>query len=349
MKLLIAPLILMAGITQSFEGIEKGVGLNEDNKRQLRSTSIPYAIARQGQRSTNNEGFVLAYFEMGEDVYSLSSEPTILRIKKDGRKVLDSWPLTPWPSHLFLEGENTSAVKAIAAVHGEEHTQTGDPLSILTDLKADYHIGNMNYLTFKTGCLQQSPLRYGDIETDSAKELVIMLGKNVVIFSPNSKEIIFSAHYWLDDEIANDEVADHFPGEILPTKAQYVASSGTDNLVREIYPAKRSMSKLYLGDFDNNGKNEIVIWRKMYESNLRNNPAIGFHKLAESSFHYERDTSGQYQLQADTAPETIQGWLTAKNLTWQSGFPSKSECAGQEGQLIPEMHDPLLNDPDVLK
>ena len=45
----------------------------------------------------------------------------------------------------------------------------------------------------------------------------------------------------------------------------------------------------------------------------------------------------------------IQSWLLAKNLTWQKGFLSKSECAGQEGQLIPEIHDPLLNDPDVLR
>jgi hypothetical protein len=44
----------------------------------------------------------------------------------------------------------------------------------------------------------------------------------------------------------------------------------------------------------------------------------------------------------------VKGWLTAKQLTWKKGYPSKSECAGQEGQFIPEMHDVLLNDPDVL-
>ena len=81
---------------------------------------------------------------------------------------------------------------------------------------------------------------------------------------------------------------------------------------------------------------------------VRINFGLIFEKLSDSHLHYKK-VNNEYQLQTDTAPETIQGWLTDKNLTWQKGFPSKSECAGQEGQLIPEMHDPLLNDPDVLK
>jgi hypothetical protein len=91
------------------------------------------------------------------------------------------------------------------------------------------------------------------------------------------------------------------------------------------------------------------VWRKLYLSKLLSEPVAGFDKVSDTYYHYERKVTGEYELKTDTAPETIQGWLTSKNLTWQSGFPSKSECAGQEGQLIPEMHDPLLNDPDVLK
>jgi hypothetical protein len=91
------------------------------------------------------------------------------------------------------------------------------------------------------------------------------------------------------------------------------------------------------------------VWRKLYLSKLLSEPVAGFDKVSDTYYHYERKVTGEYELKTDTAPETIQGWLTAKNQTWQSGFPSKSECAGQEGQLIPEMHDPLLNDPDVLK
>ena len=57
---------------------------------------------------------------------------------------------------------------------------------------------------------------------------------------------------------------------------------------------------------------------------------------------------GRYATQ-DIDSLAIKGMLAAQSLTWQSGFPTYSECPGQEGQLIPEMHDPLLNDPDVLQ
>ena len=53
-------------------------------------------------------------------------------------------------------------------------------------------------------------------------------------------------------------------------------------------------------------------------------------------------------LHPDLLQQNVNGWLAAKQLSWQQGFPSRSECPGQEGQLIPELHDPLLNDPDVL-
>jgi hypothetical protein len=50
---------------------------------------------------------------------------------------------------------------------------------------------------------------------------------------------------------------------------------------------------------------------------------------------------------------TNYGWverlLTLYNLTWSKGYPSKSECAVEEEQLIPETHDTLLNDPEVLQ
>lgn len=110
----------------------------------------------------------------------------------------------------------------------------------------------------------------------------------------------------------------------------------------------RAYAKLYFGDFDKDGSPDILAWRKAYRSNPGTNPVKGFTKIEENLQHFKRSSTGEY-LPQDTSPEIIQNWLSAKNLTWQKGFPSKSECAGEEGRLIPEMHDPLLNDPDVLK
>jgi len=105
---------------------------------------------------------------------------------------------------------------------------------------------------------------------------------------------------------------------------------------------------MYVGDYDNNGSLDIVKWQKIYRSNKKTESPAWVQILNEFT-HYIRDETGEYIPQEDTTEQTIQGWLTSNNLTWQKGFPSKSECAGQEGQLIPEMHDPLLNDPDVLQ
>lgn len=63
--------------------------------------------------------------------------------------------------------------------------------------------------------------------------------------------------------------------------------------------------------------------------------------------HYAM-VDGEYQ-QTATPESEVKDWLEENNLTWQKGFPSHSECPGEEGELIPEMHDPLLNDADVLQ
>ena len=72
----------------------------------------------------------------------------------------------------------------------------------------------------------------------------------------------------------------------------------------------------------------------------------GFAKKDELLVHYAL-VDGEYKKQS-TSANTIKGWLATRQLTWQKGFPSQSECPGAEGKLIPELHDPLLNDPDVL-
>lgn len=105
---------------------------------------------------------------------------------------------------------------------------------------------------------------------------------------------------------------------------------------------------MYVGHFQDKSSYDILVWRKLYHSRLNSDSIKGFQHDADLMIHYQRAENGEY-LPQDTSPETIQNWLGSNNLTWQKGFPSKSECAGEEGKLIPEMHDVLLNDPDVLK
>ena len=106
------------------------------------------------------------------------------------------------------------------------------------------------------------------------------------------------------------------------------------------YQLQQAQLQQYLAEHQNDLGN-IILWRKYFES-LKQGDA----KKDELFVHYSL-VDGEYKKQP-TAAETIKGWLAAKQLSWQQGFPSRSECPGQEGQLIPELHDPLLNDPDVL-
>lgn len=195
-------------------------------------------------------------------------------------------------------------------------------------------------------CLMKNPLRYGDIENDGKKELVVITPENFIIFSPELKKTTFAFMFnnndWLlwetmiDESIPSDESSD------IP---QY----GSPKLHKEQEGGigYRGYAKIYAGGFEAENTKDVLVWRKFYQSKLKNDPVKGFEKIRDTFIHYKL-INGEYQKQP-TEQSVIQGWLEAKNLTWQKGYPSKSECAGQEGQLIPEMHDPLLNDPDVLK
>ena len=214
--------------------------------------------------------------------------------------------------------------------------------------------GNIQVMPDGLGCFNKTPLRYGDIDGDTKNELVLFLNDNLLIFSPEKQKTIFLSLYNLlgDHTSLEDTIEQHTVSD--PTNPQHVSSlasnsgSAFENPAAIVDPAYKVYAKHYVQDFDNDQNNELVVWRKFYESRLQGDTVKGYKKISDTYLHYKK-VNGEYQLQTNTTPETIQGWLTAKNLTWQSGFPSKSECAGQEGQLIPEMHDPLLNDPDVLK
>lgn len=280
----------------------------------------------------------------GDVWYDVTKDIAINAVNIKKSSLLNSWPITPWANHFFLAGEYDASTEKGSNIRGKEFSLPRDPLQVVTTRPASYYELS-NYTS--PGCLNKTPLRYGDIDGDSNAELAIFQNDTVVFFSPQQGKVIFSYHYQLNDEMTADDAALVFLPPYQDTDPQYIAGSGQDELVREIFPAQRSLSKIYIQDFNGDKIPDIVLWRKMYRSNLRNNSVQGFHLLAETWVHYQL-TDGEYLLQ-DTAPETIQNWLSTAQLTWSKGFPSLSECPGEEGKLISEMHDPLLNDPDVLQ
>lgn len=203
------------------------------------------------------------------------------------------------------------------------------------------------------GCLGQHPLKYGDLDLDGTPELILYLEDTWMVFSTSKNKVIFAAMLDVRDWLTEAETIEHFKksdhtletGEPRNTSL-YAAGSSKGWDVRGA-AGYRGYAKLFFGDFDNDGVFDILVWRKLYQSRLVGDPVAGFVKRSDTWVHYTLN-NGEYKKQP-TPAATIKDWLTTNNLTWQKGYPSQSECAGEEGQLIKEMHDPLLNDPDVLQ
>ncbi|WP_396589161.1 hypothetical protein [Bermanella sp. R86510] len=192
------------------------------------------------------------------------------------------------------------------------------------------------------GCYSEAPLRYGDMDEDGKNEVVLFLGHkdevlDLVLFSPEHEAIEFSVRLILSD------ATDFDYGERF--EYQYATNHYMNKTAR---PGKHIFAKVFIGEFDGNeNKKDILVWRKHYRSLPKSSSKKGF-ELVRDHYQFYTQADKGYKLQISLETQ-IQQWLSENNLTWQKGFPSKSECKGQEGELIPEMHDPLLNDPDVVK
>jgi len=285
-------------------------------------SEIYYGLSRDGQG--------VAYYDLKNNIEPVGwplTSPTTCNDSDDDCEI--SWWAGRWSNQEFLE----------PLLKERFHYNSGGEIQVMSD---------------GLGCLNETPLRYGDVDGDSKNELVLFLNDNLLIFDTELGKTVFLSLYNLlgDHTSLEDTIEQHTKSD--PTFPQHVSSIATNsgaafqNDATVIEPAYKVYAKHYVHDFDNNQSSDLVVWRKFYQSRLQGDSVKGYEKVSDTYLHYSK-VDGEYQLQTDTAPETIQGWLTTKNLTWQTGFPSKSECAGQEGQLIPEMHDPLLNDPDVLK
>ncbi|MEJ2076217.1 MAG: hypothetical protein P8X79_22475 [Reinekea sp.] len=319
----------------------QGQTITDENESKLYYSSIPYAVARQGQREVDSNSLVVGFSEVTDRVFSISTGMQLVSTKKEGRDVIGNWPLTPWDQYLTFQ---------------EEQNRFSD--NALNDVPYA-----MN-LQHPIGCLESTPLRYGDLENDGKNELVLHLGDDLVIFSPYYQRTVFAVNLnladWLNTEGTEFLYTDEFGNISKPeTEPQY--ASGIANTIYtlvENIPSYRGYAKLYEGDFDKNGAADIIVWQKIYESKLENDSERGFTLLRNHFVHYERDLKAQAESDAgvtgeylpqETTEVDIKSWLSENNLTWSKGYPSVSECTGEEGKLIPEMHDPLLNDPEVLQ
>lgn len=323
-------------------GLEPGVTVTDLNINQIASTSHEYARARKNHK-INDDGGVVAFVKLANsDMLFLLSRNNVLHLTNfDTRQPLGRWPLTRWP-HEYILPEITTRLN-------QEQAYEFSPTPGVTQLEPG---------AIYNGCLSQNPLRYGDVDGNGNKEIVLLMDQDIVFFSPDQKKVIFQLR-WIDDRSDGDYEDDNGPIEKDPDdptiwpqfRDPYVNEGGNGPL----YKGLRAYAKMYLGEFNSNQTPDIVVWYKVYESNMRGD-LLGFTKVNDTVKHYEliaapiddQQPTGEY-LPINTPEDTIRQWLVTKDLTWQKGYPNLSECVGQTDKHIPEMIDPLLNDPDVLK
>lgn len=288
---------------------------------------------------------------------TLSSNGKIAGYYNLADKTIGGWEVNAYPDLTIMSGEIPQSANILhdEGAYNSPYWKVTDP-SLPQTGKDVVHREKHTKPTTTHGCLDLNPLRYGDIDGDGQKELIVTRDGDLIISSPSKKAVIFAANWFMNDDIViNNDRGTVLPGWTEQERAaqpkdapQYGAYSNTLKYMEgKNYPAWRSFAKLYFGDFDADKVPDIVMWRKLYESNLMGNPQKGFSKKAELWVHYKL-VNGEYKKQSTDAA-IVKAWLAAKSLTWQKGYPSKSECKEQENQLIPEMHDPQLNDPDILK
>lgn len=312
-------------------GSLEGQRLTSENESELFYTSISYAIARQGQRSVDETALVKGFADTGAYIYSLSSKLDLVKTRKDGRLVEGHWELTRWPDEYLEE-------KVIRSYENGYYPGLDN---------TDMHIADSEKLLDLTGCRGKTPLRYGDVTGDGQSEVVVFVAEQVAtdfrVFSTTKNEVIFSTKLNLTDSMHKDSVPDYYnrkPSHQYISRRAVVAGKNPS-------AAKRAYAKLYIDDFNGNEEPDLLLWRKYYESLDLEAEEEGFELKKEKLIHYQF-VDGEYQTQ-DTEEAVIKEWFEENELTWQKGYPSKSECEGEEGELIPEMHDPLLNDSDVLQ
>ena len=196
------------------------------------------------------------------------------------------------------------------------------------------------------GCLQGYPLVTLDINNDEEKEL-LFLGGGGALYLPDEEVSaythlsIFSGENFENNMLTIDIHEEKFlfnfdeSGDVYQVVRDQVGQRlkggeydqqfvvGTEKNLR---PGYRNFSKVFFGDFDEDGIYSLLVWNREYLSGLKSNVSDGF-KLASEDFDIHH-INGKKVVSSDFSRDDAMLVLDKYNLDWNKGFPNMNKCYG---------------------
>ena len=122
-------------------------------------------------------------------------------------------------------------------------------------------------------------------------------------------------------------------------------SSNKINIKSESGEGRKLYSKLFIKDFDQNNKLDVLIWHREYKSRrIKQGVKPGFDLDKNGFTWYEENSAGSGFDEKSITVAQAEAWLAEYNLTWKQGWPDKSICTNGRRDLpmTVGIDDPIL-------
>lgn len=201
------------------------------------------------------------------------------------------------------------------------------------------------------GCYETTSTHLADIDLDTFPELFVFWGEGVVDFGRTGESFYIDAKTYLSIFSAKREnsklltlelsniisLASYQDGRYYSSSklaGEYDVSLERRSRPDDMPPAKRSYSKVYFIDINQNDKLDVLLWRRHYESRLRTDPITGYRFMRDEFELYEEGDDGfkKQQITLDKGKDLLEKY----KLNWRQGFPEKNLCLNSKSD------DPLI-------
>lgn len=102
-------------------------------------------------------------------------------------------------------------------------------------------------------------------------------------------------------------------------------------------PAESRYAKFFFSDFDKDGLNNLIVWRKIFISRKVSDGVgdnFAYMNALDTFTLYEESHNGQAWVKEEVSSQVAQEYLRLFNMSWSDGYPNKNLCSGSEDEVI---------------